>query len=73
MRSSYTFQGDGCNRPVVVFHRVEIESEYANEQRGDSICRWNYSTQAKTRLEWATRSKTRDSFDCNFLPGCEGC
>ncbi len=23
--------------------------------RGDSACRWNYPTQAKTRLEWATR------------------
>jgi hypothetical protein len=29
--------------------------ESANEQRETPVCRWNYATQAKTRLEWATR------------------
>jgi hypothetical protein len=38
--------------------RVEIESEWAARKReraaGDSVC-LSYPTQAKTRLEWATR------------------
>ena len=29
--------------------------EGANGQRGDSVYGWNYPTQAKTRLEWATQ------------------